>query len=196
MSKLQDLIQKLCPQGVEYKKLGEYIELYTGSQFNKRDMLSEGFYPVLNGGVNPSGFANTYNEEANTITISQGGASAGYVNWMTCRFYAGAHCYVVKPKHESYNILNNRYLYFILKNNEKYLKESQHGAGIPSLNRSKIQAIEIPLPPLEVQNEIVRILDNFTNLAAELQARQEQYEYYRNKLLTFSKISRGRGVQA
>lgn len=51
----------------------------------------------------------------------------------------------------------------------------------------------IPLPPLPVQEEIVRILDNFTSYTAELQARQEQYEYYRNKLLTFSKISRGGG---
>ena len=58
-----------------------------------------------------------------------------------------------------------------------------------------IASIEIPVPPLEVQEEIVRILDDFTNLAAELQAelqaRQEQYEYYRNKLLTFNEIGGG-----
>lgn len=185
MSRLQELIRKLCPNKVEYKKLGKHIELYTGNQFNKRDMLTLGLYPVINGGVNPSGFANIYNQEANSITISQGGASAGYVNWMDCRFYAGAHCYIVKPKTN----LNNRYLYFCLKNNEKYLTESKHGAGIPALNKSKIQTIEIPIPPLAVQEEIVKILDLFTDyiseLQAELQARQEQYKYYRNLLLNF-----------
>ena len=56
MSKLQELIRELCPDGVEYKKLGDCIEIYTGIQFNKRDMSEVGTYPVLNGGMNPSGF--------------------------------------------------------------------------------------------------------------------------------------------
>ena len=109
MSKLQELIQKFCPDGVEYKTLGDYINIYTGSQLNKRDMQSSGSYPVQNGGINISGYTELYNEEANTITISQGGASAGHVKWMACNFYAGAHCYVVKPINNT--SLNNRYLY-------------------------------------------------------------------------------------
>ena len=109
MSKLQELIQELCPEGVEYSPLGEYIEIYTGVQFNKRDMLEVGTYPVLNGGIKPSGFTEKYNEQEDTITISQGGASAGYVNWMNRKFWAGAHCFIVKP---NINILNKRYLYW------------------------------------------------------------------------------------
>lgn len=189
MNKIERMLQELCPNGVEYLSLGKYIEIYTGVQFNKRDMSDVGTYPVLNGGINPSGFTERYNEEKDTITISQGGASAGYVNWMDCKFWAGAHCFVVKPNN---NRLNNRYLYFLLKNSEQILMQSKHGAGIPGLNRDKVKNLIVPVPPLPVQEEIVRILDRFAeyaaSLQAELQARQEQYEYYRNKLLTFTKI--------
>lgn len=196
MSKLQELIRELCPDGVEYKKLGDCIEIYTGIQFNKRDMSEVGTYPVLNGGMNPSGFTEKYNEEKDTITVSQGGASAGYVNWMDCKFWAGAHCFVVKPNND---VLNNRYLYFLLKNSEQILMQAKHGAGIPGLNRDKVKNLIMPVPPLEIQEEIVRILDRFAEYAAELQAelqaRKEQYEYYRNKLLTFTKTEGG-GIQS
>lgn len=187
MSKLQDLINRLCPDGVEYKKLGNYIDIYTGEQFNKRDMNTEGSYPVINGGINASGYIESYNEPENTISISQGGASAGFVAWQDTPFWAGAHCYVIRPNSD---IVNNRFLYFFLKNQEVYLQHMQHGAGIPALNREKIKSIPFPIIPLEVQEEIVRILDTFSahaaELQAELQARKEQYEYYRNLLLTFS----------
>lgn len=192
MSKLRELIDKYCPDGIEYKNLGDFISIYTGTQFNKRDMNVEGNYPVINGGVNPSGYIEQYNEDPDTITISQGGASAGYVAWQEKRFWAGAHCYVVKPVSEN---LSNKYLYFFLKNQEGYLQQMQHGAGIPALNRKKVQTLKIPIPPLEVQEEIVKILDRFAEYAAELQAelqaRQEQYEYYRCKLLIFSDINGG-----
>ena len=186
MNRIERLLQELCPEGVEHLSLGGYIEIYTGVQFNKRDMSEVGTYPVLNGGINPSGFTEKYNEEEDTITISQGGASAGYVNWMNCKFWAGAHCFIVKP---DLHVLNNRYLYFVFKNSEQILMQSKHGAGIPGLNRDKVRNLIIPVPPLPIQEEIVRIIDHFTELAAELQAelqaRKEQYEYYRNKLLTF-----------
>lgn len=192
MSKLQELIKQYCPNGVEYKKLGELISIYTGVQFNKRDMNEQGMYPVINGGINPSGFVDNYNEEASTITISQGGASAGYVAWQYQPFWAGAHCFVVKIISDK---LLNRYLFFFLKNQEFLLQQMQHGAGIPALNRDRIRNLEIPVPPLEVQEEIVKILDRFSEYAAELQAelqaRREQYEYYRDKLLSFNKIGGG-----
>lgn len=184
MNKIERMLQELCPNGVRYLSLGECIEIYTGIQFNKRDMSEVGTYPVLNGGINPSGFTEKYNEEKDTITISQGGASAGYVNWMDCKFWAGAHCFVVKPNND---ILNNRYLYFLLKNSEQILMQAKHGAGIPGLNRDKVKNLIMPIPPLPIQEEIVRVLDHFTELTAslqaELQTRQEQYKYYKDQLL-------------
>lgn len=195
MSKLQELIDHLCPNGVEFGKLGDYIDIYTGSQFNKRDMNDAGSYPVINGGVNASGYIESFNEEAKTITISQGGASAGYVAWQETPFWAGAHCYVVRP---SSSAVLNRFLYFFLKNQEVYLQQMQHGAGIPALNRDKVKSLLFPLVPIEVQEEIVKILDRFADYAAELQAelqaRKEQYEYYRNLLLTFNSSAYGCGT--
>ena len=186
MSKLDDLINELCPNGVEYKKIGDVCEIGKGIQFNKENMLDVGTYPVINGGINPSGYIEQYNQKENTITISQGGASAGFVNWIKTKFWAGAHCYVLHPNE---NIVLNRYLFHFVKSKEFKLQECQYGAGIPALSKNTVSDIQIPVPPLEIQNEIVRILDNFTELTSELTseltARKKQYEYYRDSLLTF-----------
>ena len=185
MTKLEELIKELCPSGVKYINLGEVTDIHKGIQFNKKEMAKEGSYPVINGGIEPSGYVEVYNERENTITISQGGASAGYVNWLQTKFWAGAHCYVVRPIDEK--VLDNRYLFHFVKSKEKEFMQSQYGAGIPALGKNTLQATQIPLPPLAVQREIVCILDKFTllsqELAAELAARRVQYEYYRNELL-------------
>ena len=175
-------------QGAEvvWKPLGEVVRLEKGKQLNKTALLEEGTYPAYNGGVSFSGFTNTYNYEENTIIISQGGASAGFVNFVTTKFYANAHCYVILPNTE---LVENRFVYHFLKSNQEILMSRQLGAGIPALRTSEILGIQIPLPPLSVQQEIVRILDKFTQLEAELEAkldcRKRQYEYYRNNLLSY-----------
>jgi type I restriction enzyme S subunit len=113
------------------------------------------------------------------------GASAGFINFVTSKFYANAHCYVVLPRTD---IVQNRYVYHFLKLNQEKLTNKQHGAGIPALRTSEILDIPIPIPcpenqkkSLAIQTEIVRILDAFTQLAA----RKKQYDYYRQQLLTF-----------
>ena len=121
MSKLEKLINSLCSNGVEYKTLGELCEINKGKQLNKEYLLQDGKYPVINGGIKPSGFWNEFNFNKNLITISQGGASAGYVNYITTEFWAGAHCYVlVNPKNE----INYRLLYHVIKKYEKKYKYS------------------------------------------------------------------------
>ena len=183
MSSIKQLIQELCPDGVSYVELETVCQISKGVQFNKKNMHDVGSYPVINGGINPSGYIEQYNQDKHTITISQGGASAGYVNWIETKFWAGAHCYILKPKEN----VNNRYLFHFIKSKEYKLQECQYGAGIPALAKSTISTLEIPVPPLPVQREIVRILDNFTEhtaeLTAELTARKKQYEYYRDILL-------------
>ena len=185
--KIFPYIERLL-QGAEvvWKQLGEVVRLEKGKQLNKTALLEEGTYPAYNGGVSFSGFTNTYNYEENTIIISQGGASAGFVNFVTTKFYANAHCYVILPNTE---LVENRFVYHFLKSNQEILMSRQLGAGIPALRTSEILGIQIPLPPLSVQQEIVRILDKFTQLEAELEAeldcRKRQYEYYRNKLLSY-----------
>ena len=182
MSKLDELINELCPDGVEYKTLNTICTISKGIQFNKRNMNSVGTFPVINGGTNPSGYIEQYNQDGNAITISQGGASAGYVNWIPVKFWAGAHCYVILPL----CIINNRFLYHYIKMQEPKLQECQYGAGIPALSKTTLENFSIPLPPLPVQEEIVRILDNFTELTAELTARKNHYYYYIDRLLTFN----------
>lgn len=119
-----------------------------------------------------------FNNEGNCIVISSRGA-AGYVSYQRSPFYAAALCYPFFSKDE--NVLNTRFLYFALKTQEKENIERlvSHG-GVPALNKEDVLNIEIPVPPIEVQREIVRILDSFT----ELEARHQQYAYYRDQLLS------------
>lgn len=166
--------------------LSDVAAAYTGKQLNKSAMSNNGLYAVINGGIDASGYTNNYNEDKNTITISQGGASAGFVNWNSEKIWVGAHCYAIHPKDKD---VDNRFLYFVLKEKQDELMQSKQGAGIPGLNRSNINRLLIPLPHIKVQEDIVKILDSFTNLIdalnEELSLRQKQFEYYREKLLTF-----------
>ena len=186
MSRLEELIQTLCPDGVEFGELGDHANIDKGQQLNLTEMSNDEPYPVMNGGIYPSGYFNRFNTEENTITVSQGGASAGYVNFLKTKFWAGAHCYVVKPKSKR---VINKFLYYLVKNSETRIQGAKYGAGIPGLNKSTLEQLSIPIPPLLVQEEIVRILDTFTALEAELEAeldaRTKQYEYYRDALLNF-----------
>ena len=187
---------KLLDFGTEQDNIVPWIALYeccdvnTGVQLNKDNLYSDGKYPVMNGGIYPSGRYDEYNTEKDNITISQGGASAGYVNWIKEPFWSGAHCYTVIPNN---NRVNKKFIYYILKKHQQYFIDSQYGAGIPSLNRKKILDFKVPVPPLSEQERIVNILDKFDSLLndisiglpAEINARQQQYKYYRNKLLSF-----------
>ena len=73
MTKLKNLIYELCPNGVDYVALGTVCQISKGTQLNKSEMKIAGPYPVINGGVNPSGYIEQFNQNENTITISQGG---------------------------------------------------------------------------------------------------------------------------
>ena len=176
---------------VEWKKLCEVSEIEKGKQLNKALLTETGEYPVINGGINPSGYWHEYNNEANTIVISQGGASAGYVNWMTTAFFAGAHAYVVKTNE---TLVQKRYAYHFLKMNQVRFMQNQYGAGIPALAKSDLENLLIPIPPLSVQTEIVKILDALTALTSELTSeltlRRKQYEYYREYLLSEEELEK------
>ena len=97
------------------------------------------------------------------------------------------------------NIIIPQYLFFMLTTNSfyNYVEEKQSGASYPSISDTLIKKYIIPVPPLEEQERIVAILDKFDSLVndiseglpAELTARRQQYEYYRNKLLTFDEAA-------
>ncbi len=190
MSRLQELIRSLCPDGVVYKPLGEVCSITIG-EFVKKDKQTEnGKYPVYNGGRENTGFYEDYNNVGNKVIISARGVNAGFVNRVYTNYWAGNSCYSLSP-------LNTKrlywiFLYYVLKAREKEFMNSQQRGSIPALSKKQIEQIQIPLPPLEVQAEIVRILDAFTSYAAELQAelqaRKEQYTYYRNRLFDLKTV--------
>ncbi len=190
--RLKSLLQTLAPKGVEFRKLGEVCEIIRGKRVTKKEILDKGKYPVVSGGVGFMGYLNEYNREENTITIAQYG-TAGFVNWQNQKFWANDVCFSVIPK----ETLINRYLYYVLTNMQNYLYSISNRSAIPySISSNNIMQITIPIPPLEIQQEIVKILDQFLALTtdllagipAEIKARKKQYEYYREKLLTFKPL--------
>ncbi|GAA9484729.1 restriction endonuclease subunit S [Helicobacter pylori] len=190
--RLKTLLQTLAPKGVEFRKLGEVCEIIRGKRVTKKEILDKGKYPVVSGGIGFMGYLNEYNREKNTITIAQYG-TAGFVNWQNQKFWANDVCFSVIPK----ETLINRYLYYVLTNMQNYLYSISNRSAIPySISSNNIMQITIPIPPLEIQQEIVKILDQFLALTtdllagipAEIEARKKQYEYYREKLLSFKPL--------
>ena len=184
MSRIDELLAQYCPDGVEYRILKDVAKIVRGERVTKTELLQNGEYPVVSGGTGYMGYLNKYNREPKTITIAQYG-SAGYVNWQTEKFWANDICFSVIP---NTNLILNRFLYFFLISKQNYLYKISNKNAIPySINRERILETNIPVPPLQVQEEIVRILDSFTQLEAELEAeleaRRQQYEHYRDSLL-------------
>lgn len=190
MKNLETLIQELCPDGVEFVKLGDVCEIKTGKGITQKDCSESSKYPVYSGGKEPMGYYKEFNRNANSVTVSRVGAYAGFVNYVTEDFYLNDKCFSVLPKKDE--DINSKYLYYKLKALECSIINMQSGGGVPTINTKKVGSLEIPLPPIEVQTEIVRILDKFTSLEAELEAeldcRKRQYEYYRDKLLSFDNV--------
>ena len=180
MSKIDEMIKKLCPNGVEYKELRQVCDVIRGDRITKKDLIDDGKYPVMSGGVTFFGRYSKANRKANTITVAQYG-SAGYVSFIKEDFWANDVCYSVIPC----DFIDNRFLYYVLCHNQKHLYSLTTKAIPDCLPKERLESISIPVPPLEIQKEIVSILDNFT----ELTARRKQYEYYRDALLSFGKVS-------
>ncbi len=197
--RLKTLLQTLAPKGVEFRKLGEVCES-TNKKTLKISEVSEvknkGMYPVINSGRDLYGYYHDFNNDGENITIASRGEYAGFINYFNEKFFAGGLCYPYKVKDT--NELLTKFLYFYLKTNEIQIMENLVFRGsIPALNKADIETLTIPIPPLEIQQEIVKILDQFSILTtdllagipAEIKARKKQYEYYREKLLTFKPLT-------
>ena len=171
---------------VEWKKLGEVCEIKTGKGITQKDCSEKGIYPVISGGQTPMGMYTQYNRDADTVTISRVGAYAGFVSFIHEKFYLNDKCFSIIP---FYSGIEKKFLYCVLKGKEEEIKKLQSEGGVPTINTQKLGKLIIPIPPLSEQQRIVSILDTFEasiqNLEAQLKEREKQYEYYRNRLLTF-----------
>lgn len=181
MSRLDELIKELCPDGVEYKELKEVLTIKNGKDYK---VLDEGEYPVYgSGGIMTYVSEYAYNRPSVLIPRKGSIDKLYYVEepfWnVDTIFYTEINTTKVVP----------RYVYFCLQ--REHLEQYNTAGGVPSLTQKVLNKVKIPVPPLKVQNEIVRILDNFTELTAELTARQKQYEFYRDKLLDFGVLGGG-----
>ena len=184
MSKVADLLEKYNSNGVELFDLKKVCNIIRGNRVTKRDVKDFGDYPVISGGQSPMGYFDSYNRDANTITVAQYGA-AGYVDFQKNKFWANDVCYSIIP----FESIENKYLYYILKSKQDYIYSIRNTDAVPfSLPINTLYSIQIPLPHIKVQEEIVEILDSFTNLIdalnEELSLRQKQFEYYRDKLIS------------
>ena len=187
MSKLDDMIKTLCPDGVEFVKLGDCCDFKRGTTITAKNAIP-GDIPVLAGGQKPAYFHNVANRTGETIVVAGSGAYAGFVSYWTIPVFL-SDSFSVEPNEK----LNVKYVYYFLKNIQQKIFATKKGSGVPHVHGSSISKFEIPVPPLPIQSEIVRILDKFTELEAELEAeldcRKRQYEFYRDQLLSFDKIT-------
>lgn len=193
MSRLEELIQQYCPDGVEYKKLGDVLGVNRGKRLTKSELSEDGQYYVYHGSKDtPLGKYTQFNVKGNTtIVVNTGGI--GGVKFCADDFWCSDGSFWIGHS----ELLNDKYVYYFLSPLETYFASQKRVGGVPTIDRSVVENVSIPVPPLPVQEEIVRILDTLTELQAELQAelqkRRKQYEYYRDKLLTFSDLGKSGG---
>lgn len=170
---------------VEWKRIIDIITYLPGGALKRNDVKQEGLYPVMNGGIDYSGYYDDYNYDENVLTISHWGSSASHVHRHYGRFWANNACWVFIPKNRmECNLL---YLYQVLKERERMMMQTMcFGGATPNLNRSLFENQIIPIPSLAEQSRIVGILDTFTasieNLKQQIAQRRKQYEHYRDQL--------------
>ena len=144
-------------------KLSDVTKYLKGTQINGDDLIENGEYIYLNGGINPSGRWNTANVKGNTVTISEGGNSSGYVNYVTEPFWCGAHCYYLfdGPK-------NTRYLYYALKSQQERLFDIRSGACMPNIKKADLGKFEFEFDTNEQkQSKIVSVLSKIEVVIGE-----------------------------
>lgn len=210
MSKLQDLINEFCPNGVEYKKLGEIATISRGGNLQKKDFTEDGVPCIHYGQIytryglfadttfsfisEESGKRQKYAEPTDIIMAV---TSENIEDVCKCVAWLGNEPVAVSG-HTAiiHHNQNPRYMCYYFHSSDFQAQKNRlaHGTKVMEVTPSKLADIVLPVPPLPIQREIVRILDNFTELTAELQekltaeltARKKQYEYYSSKLFVDS----------
>lgn len=189
MSKLDDLLQTLCPNGVERVQVKKAFQRLRGTPITAGKMKEiedpTGEIRIFAGGKT---IINAKEKDIPNANITRVPAvlvqSRGVIDVV---YYDKP--FTFKNEMWAYTTENKttvKYLYYVLKNNVQSFRDAASGMGsLPQISLPVTEDFYIPLPPPAVQQEIVRILDSFTELTAELTARRKQYEHYRDELLTF-----------
>lgn len=194
MSKLSEMIARLCPNGVEYRKIKDTFKRLRGTPITAGQMKQiqndDGEIMIFAGGKTAVRAKEKDILRANITRVPAVLVqSRGIIDFIYCD-----KPFTFKNEMWAYTAddpITVKYLYYVLQNNAKAFREAASGMGaLPQISLKVTEDFPIPLPPLPVQREIVQILDNFANLTAELTAelakRKKQYEHYRDMLLNFT----------
>ena len=200
-NKIEKLIAELCPEGVEWKTLGEIGKVSMCKRIFKNETLTSGdipFYKIGTFGKQPNAFIprKVFDEYRRKFSFPKKGdvllSASGTIGRRV--IYNGEPAYfqdsnIIWIDNDESKVLN-KFLYYLYS----IIEWKTEGGTIQRLYNDNLKKIKIPIPPLAIQQEIVKILDIFTTLEAELNARRKQYDYYRDKLLTFKEFPSSGGV--
>ena len=142
--------------------LSEICEIIKGKQINGEFLSESGKYYVMNGGTEPSGYYNDYNVEANTISISEGGNSCGYIQFNPSPCWSGGHCYTIQKIADN---VDNLYLYHYLKSQEDAIMKLRIGSGLPNIQKKDLAMFKIKIPAVEQQRTISTFLSSLERKA-------------------------------
>ena len=158
--------------------LENVCDIKKGEQFNKEDLNEIGLYPCLNGGISPSGFSEKYNTDENTITISEGGNSCGFVNIMKTKFWLGGHCYKILL----FKKISLMYFYQLLKFNEQNVMNLRVGSGLPNIQMKSLKRFTIKISTSESEhNKIANFLsaiDSKIDIESQLLQKLEEQKKF------------------
>lgn len=163
----------------ERHHLKKLLKISKGAQLNRDTLSKSGEYAVINGGIAPSGYTSEYNTEANTITISEGGNSCGFVGFQSTRFWCGGHCYAIK----NLNIDSN-FTYQLLKFNESKIMRLRVGSGLPNIQKKDLEALLVYHPiSLEEQQRIATVLSTADQEISALQQKLDALKQEKKALM-------------
>lgn len=167
--------------------LKELFSINKGQQLNRDTLSTQGNYAVINGGIEPSGYTDVYNVESNTITISEGGNSCGYISFQRFPFWCGGHCYALS-KYK----LNIEFIYHLLKFNERQIMRLRVGSGLPNIQKKDLGCLVVSYPDCEFEQakiaEVLSLADQeIDTLQKKLDCLKQEKKALMQQLLTGKK---------
>ena len=178
------LLQQIFTQKLRFDfdeiRLKSISKINKGKQLNKEHMLEIGKFYVLNGGQEPSGYTDSWNTSENTITISEGGNSCGFVNFNTEKFWSGGHCYYLNKLSENIDVY---YLYSYLKFIEPQIMRLRVGSGLTNIQKGDIENIKIKILPKKEQIKISNLLLSTDNKISSIESQKDSFEIFKKGLL-------------
>lgn len=164
----------------EEKALGDECEIVKGVQINVAKLAETGKYPVINGGITPSGYFNNWNTLENTITISEGGNSCGFVNFLETKFWSGGHCYTLEKLSDK---VYTPFLFQELKSKQTKIMELRVGSGLPNIQKGAVNNLSIILPNSSEQKKIGDYFITFDKLIRNHQTQITKLQNLKKALL-------------